>query len=75
MSRDDYSGKDRQQWGCSGKWIFPTWSEALRTAKRLNRRSQQRVRPYVCQFCGRVHLGGHRHEEKRRRSEDAWEDE
>lgn len=73
----DHGGAERQQWGCAGKWQFMTWADAERSAKRLNRRSQQRVRPYVCRFCGRVHLGGHGHEGKpiRPTRDVGWEDE
>lgn len=74
---DPHGAADRQQWGCQGKWQFATWTDAERSAKRVNRRSQQRVRPYVCRFCGKVHLGGHGHEGRPQRAhpESRWEEE
>lgn len=43
---------------CEGKRSFPTYAEADRNARTVNRLGhRQRTRPYRCDFCFLYHLG------------------
>lgn len=42
---------------CDGKQTTYSWAQAERVARRMRRDRGSNASPYVCRFCGRVHVG------------------